>query len=343
MSKYIKKIIRLGFYLGLFLFFLVSGYAKEQSSSINVILIGWDGAQRNHVKEMLANGKLPNLKQLAKEGTLVNIDITTGATDTKAGWAQILTGYDPEITGVYNNAKYGPIPKGYTVFERLQDYFGRNNITTVAVIGKKQHVDSAGPQHKLITPEMEQRIQDSGRGKKLISHMKVEGDQKYLDIPAEPYYYTSQNIDIFINGLEKNAVVANQAMELLEKYKDKQFFFFIHFAEVDHQGHIFGENSAQYSEALESCDYWTGEVIKKLKALNLYAETFIYVTADHGFNEGGRGWTGHSNAPYVFLATNDSGVVRSGDRKDITPTILKRYGLDLNKIQPKLSGKPLIN
>lgn len=338
-----EKMAKLGFCVSLFLFLLFNAHAEEEPGAINIILIGWDGAQRNHVKEMLANGKLSNMKQLVKEGVLVNIDITTGATDTKAGWAQILTGYDPEITGVYNNVKYGPIPKGYTVFERLEDYFGRDNFATLAVIGKKQHVDSAGPQHKLITPEVQKRIESSDRGRKLISYIEVRNGQKYLDIPAEPYYYTSQNIDIFINGLERNELVASRAIELLEQYKDKQFFFFIHFAEIDHQGHIFGENSSQYSEALESCDYWTGEIVKSLKALNLYPKTLIYITADHGFNEGGRGWTAHSKAPYVFLATNDSRIVRSGDRKDITPTILNRYGLDLKKIQPKLSGRSLLN
>ena len=50
----------------------------------NVILIGWDGAQRNHVKESLGRGELPNLKKLACEGALVAIDIYR-ISDTKAG------------------------------------------------------------------------------------------------------------------------------------------------------------------------------------------------------------------------------------------------------------------
>ena len=58
----------------------------------NVILFGWDGAQRNHVNGCLARGKLPTLKQLAEEGALVEININ-GTTDTKAGWTEILTGY----------------------------------------------------------------------------------------------------------------------------------------------------------------------------------------------------------------------------------------------------------
>jgi hypothetical protein len=85
----------------------------------NVILIGWDGAQRAHVQECLARGELPTLKKLSEQGALVDIDVVNGATDTKAGWSQILTGYNPEATGVYSNGKYRDIPKGLSVFERL--------------------------------------------------------------------------------------------------------------------------------------------------------------------------------------------------------------------------------
>ena len=77
----------------------------------------------------------------------------------------------------------------------------------------------------------------------------------------------------------------------------------------------------------------------KLKELNLYDETLIYVTADHGFDEGMKS---HNDAPYVFLATNDTLVMRRGERADITPTILKRFGLDLSRISPPLDGHPLI-
>ncbi len=70
----------------------------------NIIVIGWDGAQRAHVQEMTARDELPNLTALSRQGKLIDIDVTNGATDTKAGWTQILTGYSCEITGVYNTA-----------------------------------------------------------------------------------------------------------------------------------------------------------------------------------------------------------------------------------------------
>ena len=105
----------------------------------NAILLGWDGAHRDHVKELLKEGKLPNLQQLISEGTLVDVDVKSGATDTKAGWTQILTGYRPEVTGVYNNGRFRDVPAGYSVFERLRAQYGADQIATAAAIGKKGH------------------------------------------------------------------------------------------------------------------------------------------------------------------------------------------------------------
>ncbi|MBM2825782.1 MAG: Alkaline phosphatase [Dehalococcoidales bacterium] len=292
----------------------------------NIILIGWDGAQRNHVKESMKRGELPNLQKLSSEGTLVAIDILR-ATDTKAGWTQILTGYEPEMTGVFSNGRYGPISKGYTVFERLEQFFGRENFVTVAVVGKKGNVDADPPRRKPLK-----------EGERPEGTVVVEWGVRYDLVPAKPYYYTKEGMDVFINGLVKDEGVGAKAVELLEQYKDKPFFFFVHFAEVDQKGHGFGENSKEYNDALISADTWTGRIMEKLKELGIYDKTLLYVTADHGFDEG---MTSHNDAPYVFLATNDSKVLRRGERADIAPTILKRFGLDLDKITPPLDGHTL--
>jgi hypothetical protein len=64
----------------------------------------------------------------------------------------------------------------------------------------------------------------------------------------------------------------------------------------------------------------------------------VYIVADHGFDKDKKT---HLYAPFVLAGTNDSMVVRSvGTREDIAPTILKKFGLDLSKIEPKLDGCP---
>jgi len=311
----------------------------------NVILVGWDGAQREHVMQALGKGQLPTLKQLSKKGKLVKIDIE-GTTDTKAGWSQILTGYYPTITGVYSNSNYRSIPEGLSIGERLEKYFGDANIVTLAVIAKKEHVDNEAEQKIKITDENRAKYEKLSKPKINKQGKKKKPDGKIIDVngveyyfaPGKPHYNMSKNTDIFENGLMLDEKVGKRAIELIEQNKDKRFFFFIHFAQVDHSGHQYGENSKEYNDMLISNDKWTGKIIARLKELGIYDKTLIYVTADHGFDEDK---TGHSNAPYVFLATNAKNIIRDGRRQDIAPTILEAFGLDLNKIEPKLDGIPL--
>jgi len=313
----------------------------------NIVLIGWDGAQRNHVKECLERGELPALKQLVSEGALVDIDVTTGATDTKAGWSQILTGYKPEVTGVYSNGRYQPVPEGYSVFERLKNFFGPDKFAAVAVIGKKAHCGEIDPPKRIRLTDKQAAAEEAARkapkeaGKKKPepgSKIVEEDGVKYRVVPGKPYANMHKACDQWVFGLMLDDKVGAQTLEFLDRYKDKPFFFFVHFAEVDHKGHAFGENSKEYTDALISGDTWTGKIVEKLKSLGLYDKTLVYVTADHGFDEDKKS---HGNAPYVFLGTNDPLVKRNGDRADVTPTILARFGMDLAKIEPPLDGRPL--
>ena len=313
----------------------VGGQAQgAQEPPRNIILIGWDGAQRGHVKECLGRGELPHLKQLSQEGTIVAIDILR-TTETKPGWAQILTGYEPEATGVFNNREFGPIPKGYTIFERLKEFFGPRNFATGAIIAKKGNLGAAPPRRKLLQEGTKVTRKDPLEiGGKII----VEEGRKYILIPAEPYYYAKDGMDTFLNGLMENENVGTKTFEWLEQYQNRPFFLFVHFGEIDQKGHEFGENSKEYNDALIAVDAWSGKILEKLKALRLYDRTLVYITADHGFDEGLKT---HHDAPFVFLATNDRRVMRRGFRKDIAPTILDRFGMDLTTIHPPLPGKPL--
>jgi arylsulfatase A-like enzyme len=323
----------------------------------NIILIGWDGAQRAHVMECLQRGELPTIQRLQKEGALVNIDVITGATDTKAGWTQILTGYHPTVTGVYSNGRFRDVPEGLSVFERLKKHFGQDFVC-VAVIGKSGHCGEIRPPWKKPLAEVEKEAEKAEAKRKAKQaaqeqpgaqakpkakakpeyRIVEENGVQYAVFEGSPYYTMHKSCDVWEYGLMLDEKVGSRAIELIEKYKDKPFFFFVHFAEVDHNGHKHGENSPEYNAALISNDRWTGKIIEKLEQLGLYDKTLVYVTADHGFDEGK---TSHSYAPYIFLATNDPLVKRDGMRQDIAPTILARFGVDLSKLQPPLDGEPL--
>ncbi len=338
----------------------------------NVILIGWDAAQREHVEQCLARKELPNLQRLIDQGTYVKIDIE-GTTDTKAGWSQILTGYYPEVTGVYSNGRFQPVPKGLSIFERLESNFGADQFVTVAVIGKKQHCGEINPPQKIrldeeqkssvatgknkrakkkdaaATGEVKDQAQkrkarkaaataQPGAGKKPQGTIVEENGVQYRVIPGSPYYGMHSAVEAWEFGLMQDEKVGARAIALLDKYRDKPFFFFVHFAEVDHSGHKYGENSKEYNDALISNDLWTGKIMDKLKDLGLADKTQIYVTADHGFNEDGKG---HPFAPYVFLATNNKAVNRTGRRQDVAPTIYEAFGIRIAAFQPPLDGLSL--
>lgn len=328
-----------------------AGFRQDASAAgppRNVILFGWDGAQRAHVQECLQRGELPALKKLSEQGALVDIDVVTGATDTKAGWSQILTGYHPEVTGVYNNGRYRDIPQGLSVFERLKKHFGPDKFACLAVIGKSNHCgEIRAPFKKQVdeqseAPEKPKPKAKPGKAKKRPGKPegKVVEEQgvKYLVFEGSPYHTMHKVCDVWEYGLTLDERVGKRTIEILEKFKDKPFFLFVHFAEVDHSGHKHGENSKEYNDALISNDAWTGKILQKLADLGLADKTLVYVTADHGFDEDG---TSHKYAPFVFLGTNDPEVKRAGMRQDVTPTILARFGLDLDKLEPKLDGEPL--
>ena len=150
---------RTSFCLVLLTLLAAPAWAQEAAKPVmahNAMIVGWDGAHRDHVKALLKDGKLPNLQKLIRAGTLVDINVTSGATDTKAGWTQILTGYRPEVTGVYSNNRYRDVPAGYSIFERLRKQFGTHAIATVAVISKLLHCgEIAAPFKRPYNPDEE--------------------------------------------------------------------------------------------------------------------------------------------------------------------------------------------
>ena len=86
-----------------------------------------------------------------------------------------------------------------------------------------------------------------------------ENGVKFLVFEGSPYYTMHKSCDVWDFGLGLDEKVGTRALELIEQNKDKPFFFFVHFAEVDHSGHQHGENSKQYNDALISNDKWTGQ------------------------------------------------------------------------------------
>ena len=264
----------------------------------NVIIIGWDGVQRDHIKQCMDRkipecpDGLPNLVALGRgyAKAFVKFDVTTAATCTKPGWTEILTGYNSESLGILDNKQFKAVPAGYSVLEKVEAHFGKDKTASLFITGKPAHVDD-----------------------------------QCDTVPQKPWCEVSKNIDFYQKDLGENAAVGQKALALLEEYKDREHIIALfHFENPDHMGHQHGENSAEYSSALVEEDQWLGKILEKLKAQGKEQETLVYVVTDHGFDEGK---TSHNNAPYGFLVSNDGQILRGGDRKDLVPTILKRLGV----------------
>jgi len=270
------------------------------SAFSQMVLIAWDGAQMAHSLEMMQRGALPNLRRLVEKGGFAPTWVTGHCTGTLAGFAEMLTGYGPETTGAYGFYRCRPIPRELTVFYRLKHHFS-GNIATVVIAGKgpRLHSTPGGPWH-----EARADI-DVWHGDKPRDHNEVGGlAVDWLRAHAEP---------------------------------GARFFCFIHFREPDLQGHVFGENSAEYEAALADLDGWLGRIRRTLVACGVASTTAVCVATDHGFDEGS---THHSHAPDAWLAANWTPLL-PGDQRDVAPTLLAAYEIDPAEFTPSLPGRPL--
>lgn len=320
---------------------------REFAAPRNLILIGWDGTQREHLLELLRAGKLPHLKALTDQGAFVPTQVTTGPTQTKSGWTEILTGYNALSLGITSNRDYQPIPKGLTVFERLKAHFGPGQLATIFIGGKSYNIGSRGP-HEVCEncfgrdaiTHRQSSYQDKDHARLPNEKLTTRDGKPPRWVPreGEPFFHAREAFDDHEVGLGSAENVGPRALALLEKYRDRRLFAFFHFEDPDEQGHLHGENSAAYDKALMTVDAWLGRIVGRLKDLGISDRTAIFVTTDHGMDEGG---FEHHQSPETFLATNRKGPTRAGDRKDVAPAILEYFGLSTTNLIPPLEGRSL--
>lgn len=267
-----------------------------------VLLVGWDAVQREHLWDMLAAGEVPNLQALGQEGSLIPSDITAGYTDTRCGWAQILTGCRPEITHIHSNHARVPIARGLTIYERAKKRYG--------LAGKSI----------------------------FTAHLSSKDKNLNGSTMEDPYYYARDAVDRFASGLHDRANVLREAFDALDAHAGESFFIFVHFYEPDNAGHAYGENSPEYEAGIRQCDEALGQLRAHLDALGIADQTALIVTTDHGFNEGA---DKHFDAPHTWLASNQRLTHTAGDRLDVGPTILQWLGMNPRSFNPPTDGKPL--
>jgi predicted AlkP superfamily phosphohydrolase/phosphomutase len=93
-------------------------------SGRKAVVLGWDGTVPAFVHEMLRDGKLPNLATLIAGGAFADDVISTFPSKTASGFASLMTGAPPRLTGISGN-RVPRVPRDqFTILESLPGFSG---------------------------------------------------------------------------------------------------------------------------------------------------------------------------------------------------------------------------
>jgi len=282
----------------------------------NVLLISIDTCRADHLSCYgYPHKTTPNIDAIADEGILFE-NVVSPIPLTLPAHSSMLTGTIPPYHGVHHNLEYQLGPSNLTMAEVLKD----NGFTTSAVISAF--------------------ILDSRFGLN-------QGFDFYNDEFEEK-----------IDGLtieQRRAEEASRfACDCLDENKDKRFFLFVHYydphwpyepPEPFRSDYLFNP----YAGEIAYTDYYIGQVLEKLKELNLYNSTLIIITSDHGESLGEHGEASHGyfiyqsciKVPMIFKVPGGPRGKKVSDVVgliDIVPTLLRFLGID---VPQQVQGKDI--
>lgn len=183
----------------------------------------------------------------------------------------------------------------------------------------------------------------------------IAGKAKFTNII---FPYAHSDVDFWYAADTSAGQVTDLAASFIHNYSKNNFFLFIHYREPDLAGHLFGENSLNYDDAIIKCDTELGRVLYRLEAEGIGDSTAIVVTTDHGFQENGYGhngqaWGADSGDPAVYttwIVCNKGSVDQTyaannyWDQNDVAPTIYDLMGIHDCVIKwPYIRGSALWN
>jgi hypothetical protein len=236
----------------------------SRSAKVNqVILIILDDVRAEHMFKWMAEGILPNIAQIAKNGIISQDCITSFPSVTLPCYSNILTGtysgyYPKEGSGV---PSYHWIDRRDPPLERKKSPFIRNYSDRRDIFKINKDIGSSV---KTIFEQV-----DEGN---LLSVINFLYRGSLFPIPKE------FRVESIFKKIE-------------EVYRDPNNFF--SFKEVpiitvgyiphtDGYMHQLGFNHPEYRNLIIRCDKYIGSLIKTLKQTGYYEDTAICITSDHG-------------------------------------------------------------
>lgn len=231
-----------------------------------VLVLGIDGFRRDVLSEMTQNGSAPQLAKLAA-GSLAYWNIEAGGpplgvlnqpTISGPGWTTVCTGVFANKHGVLGNGdkfKQGHFTQYPHFFKRIRDAYPQAWLGSIAC--------NSWPEINTIL------IQGSG--------------EKVADHVTNPPVITTVGEDGRKEYDDDTNVTADALQCLKEKDPD---VLFVHFLEVDHQGHRYGfsRDVPEYVNAVKKVDGHIGELLTALEQRPKFKDEnwLVVVTADHG-------------------------------------------------------------
>jgi hypothetical protein len=287
----------------------------ESLSNQRVILVIWDGAQRNHFIELYNGNQLPNIKEMVANGGLLRTDLiintetcVEGSGDgydleTGPACAAMISGYGYPVMQNQDNRFPHPIPPGLTFFEQLEQ----------------------------VHPEVKTGIV-SNRSEEFWPLPALENAQPTMD-----YWWATKS---------RNHLVLEKTLQFLDLYSASPFFLLVHFVTPDNAGHAMGENSIEYTNTMIDDDNRLGDIFDKLTELGIRDHTTVLVTTDHGFDENG---IDHEvctdDNRDIWIASNRADVIGNlkvpAYQTGITPTLFDLFEMDKNLVDPAFPSSSL--
>ena len=261
-TRYGKIILLLVVLIGLFAGWFLSRSADSPSNIRNVLLISIDTCRADHFGCYgYQLNTTPNIDALAAEGVLFE-NVISPIPQTLPAHSSMMTGTIPPYHGVHENVG------GFLADE--------SNITLAKI------------------------LKDAGFATGAAISTFVLDHQFGIDQGFDTYDDQFQTPVEGHHGQERQGGETTRvALDWLQANKDQRFFYFLHYYDPHTKyeppepfASQFGPDS--YDGEIAYTDHCIGQVLARLKELDLYDSTLIIITADHGEMLGEHGELTHT-------------------------------------------------
>jgi predicted AlkP superfamily pyrophosphatase or phosphodiesterase len=240
--------------------FLVSGIVilsvllSEKALPKTLIVVSIDGFRNEYLSRSLT----PEINAVGAEGVRAKYMQSQFPTLTFPNHYSIVTGLYPESHGIVGNTFYAPEFKEYFNYKnssaKQDKWWGGEPIwATAQKQGKKCNV--------VFWPGSEAKIKDIR-------------PTNYLNYSHAQEYSTVDRVDLALSYLDL-------------KSQEKPDLILLYFSLVDQNGHKYGPDSSQVTEALKEINSGIGRLVKGIESRGLNSYTDLILVADHGMSKRG--------------------------------------------------------